>query len=126
MQLMEQPSPIKPGEKWSYEMCPMYVYNERTVSIGGSTNVNNTAVYALDLCAKYDKPVEFLFIGASAGQQASKIMGVFRYKIDEAFAGNKTAMFRPNRVRVKLRTPEGEIVDAICWEAFVVPTPTNT
>lgn len=113
---------VPPVRHWTPDQIPFYVLNPMTVKVSATSAVKAIAYYALELCSKFDDPVEFFYIGASAGQQAAKAMGIFRYKVDELFEGRKTAVFRPNRVRVRLDSEKGEIVDAIYWEAFVVPT----
>ena len=107
--------------RWTPDQIPLYVENPRTVRISARSEALRTAMYALGLCGSSPAPVEFLYIGASAGQQAAKAMGIFRYKVDEAFDGQKTAVFHPNRVKVILNDPEQSHVDAFVWRAFVVP-----
>lgn len=119
MQNMEQSN--LPSARWTPDQIPMYEENPRTVRVAARSEAKNTAMYALELCGNSPEPVEFLYIGASAGQQAAKAMGIFRYKVDEVFNGTKTALFHPNRVRVVLNNGENQIVDAFVWRAYVVP-----
>lgn len=117
---MEQPN--QSSVRWTPDQIPLYVENPRTVRISARSEALRTAMYALGLCGSSPDPVEFLYIGASAGQQAAKAMGIFRYKVDEAFNNQKTAVFHPNRVKVILSDPEQSHVDAFVWRAYVVST----
>ena len=72
-----------------------YVTHEGTVRISGQTSPRKAASCALQLLKSEVWPLEFLFIGANAGQQATKAMAFLSFVHDRQYSGSEIA-FRPS------------------------------
>ncbi len=72
-----------------------YVTHSGTVRISGQTSPRAAASCALQLLKAETWPLEFLFIGANAGQQATKAMAFLAFIHDRQYSDSEIA-FRPS------------------------------
>lgn len=100
---------------------PVYAPHPGTVRISGATDCKKAASCALHYLSQ-GLTVDFFYIGANAGQQAMKAMGILRYILERATDQKTTVLFQPNRVltETKDRTnPELLVkVDGVYWRAY--------
>lgn len=105
---------------------PRYTPHPATIKISGGTNCRNAAKCALFFLNRQVGPhVDFFYIGANAGQQAMKAMGIMRRCLEEATEGKATVVFQPNHVQTLVRdeiTGLDAYKVAVYWRAFVVKT----
>lgn len=59
-----------------------YDEHEGTIKIAGSTLPKGAGRCAFHYLQKSIFPIDFMCIGANAGQQATKAMGIFRHMVD--------------------------------------------
>lgn len=98
---------------------PLYAAHEGTMRVGGATVPRKAAWRALALLEGKVPNVEFLFIGASAGQQSLKAIGILCDLYDRKYREEYVLVFRPMRYRTLIDGTEKE-VDAQVWRAYVI------
>lgn len=98
---------------------PIYLAHEGTIRVSRSTVPRKAAWRALALLDSKIPNVEFLFIGAGAGQQALKAIGILCELYDRKYAGEYVVVFRPMRFRTFIDRTEKE-VDAQVWRAYII------
>lgn len=103
---------------------PFYVSHPGTVRIAGHTEALSAAKCALHFLGHAITPIDFFYVGANAGQQAMKAMGIMRYIVESTTQQKATVIFQPNRVRTEVaqgaQTGAPQIIDAVYWRAFLV------
>lgn len=105
---------------------PLYVTHPGTVKVSGSTVPRKAARCAQAFLEEHRKNVEFLFIGASAGQQALKALGILGDMFETQWKGDYALVFRPLRYRTyieshdPLLSGQGREVDAQVWRVHVL------
>ena len=102
---------------------PNYVNHEGTIKISGGTDCKKAAKCALHFLRKEIKNIEFFYLGANAGQQAMKAMGLMRLMLETATDGKMTVVFQPNATMTVVQdqtTFENVQKDAVFWRAMVV------
>lgn len=107
------------------ENIPIYQPHAGTVKISGATESIKAAKCALHYLGNNVSPIDFFYVGANAGQQAMKAMGIFRYLVESTANGKATVFFQPNRVRTRLTNPQAggvEVIDAVYWRAYLFDT----
>lgn len=96
-----------------------YQNHDGTIIVSRVSTCRKVAKCALHYFLNGKKDIDFFYIGASAGQQAAKSMGLFRYML-EGYSDNKlTVYFQPNRVQTFVEDDQ-RWTDAIAWRAVVV------
>lgn len=98
---------------------PEYLCHGGTLKISGSTVPRKAAWRAFSLLEAKVKNVEFLFIGASAGQQTVKSIGILSDLFSERYYGEFIVVFQPMRFKTTIANTEKE-VDAQVWRSFVI------
>lgn len=78
---------------------------------------------AFHLLVKGSSPIEFLYIGANAGQQAMKAMGVMRQAVEEhpSIGKDIEVCFAPFRYQVPVKEEKQEFLrDAAVWRVVTI------
>lgn len=105
-------------------VIPIYEPHAGTIRISGATESKGAASCALHYLGQEISPIDFFYIGANAGQQAMKAMGIFRYTFERATEGTYTILFQPNRVQTKAKVRDGTdaemLIDAVYWRSYPV------
>lgn len=105
---------------------PVYAPHSGTIRISGSTESKKAASCALHYLSQQVSPIDFFYIGANAGQQAMKAMGIFRYTFERATGEQCTILFQPNRVQTRAKafpdSKEEILIDAVYWRAYPCQT----
>lgn len=104
------------------DQIPFYEPHPGTIKISGATESIKAAKCALHYLGNQVSPIDFFYIGANAGQQAMKAMGIFRYLVEQTAKEQATVLFQPNRVRTRLAQPIGgtvSVIDAVYWRAYL-------
>lgn len=105
------------------EDIPLYVVHPGTVKIAGHTECKLAAKCALHHLSRNIGPIDFFYVGANAGQQAMKAMGIMRYLLEQTTEGKSTVFFQPNRVRTQsFQAGSTDTIDAVYWRVYVLPT----
>lgn len=103
---------------------PLYVPHPGTVKVSSSTMPRKAAFCAMAFMEERRPDVEFLFIGAAAGQQALKAVGILCDLFENKWQSEFVLVFRPMRFRTTiLPTTPTELprdVDAQVWRAVVL------
>ncbi len=103
---------------------PLYDPHPGTIRISGGTDCRKAAKCALYFLKRGITDVDFFYIGANAGQQAMKAMGIMRNFLEEATEGKCTVLFQPNRVQTNVKDAEqpGVVIvkDAVYWRAYII------
>lgn len=103
---------------------PLYVSHSGTVRISGASESKKVASCALHFLSQDLGPVDFFYIGANAGQQAMKAMGILRYTVEKYTEGKTTVLFQPNRVQTETQDHADRsktlLVDAVYWRTYAV------
>jgi hypothetical protein len=104
-------------------VIPVYESHPGTIRISGSTESKKAAACALHYLAQGVDPIDFFYVGANAGQQAMKAMGIFRYTFERS-NDKFTLLFQPNRVqtpaKVRQDSSEETLIDACYWRAYPI------
>lgn len=101
---------------------PEYVRHPGTVLVSGTSASRKVAWCALGFLDEGRPNVEFMFIGASAGQQALKAIGLTSIIFEERNEGKYLLFFRPLRFRTVIRDAESaREVEAQVWRTYVIP-----
>lgn len=90
-----------------------------TIRIAAHTDCTRAAKCALHYALNDRQPIDFLFLGANAAQQATKAMSCFADMMREATEGKKTVLFEP--IHVLVETPEPK--DATVFRAVISESP---
>jgi len=96
-----------------------YKNHDGTIIISRTSVCRKVAKCALHYFLNNKKKIDFFYIGASAGQQAAKSMGLFRYMLEEYSDNKLTVYFQPNRVQTYV-TDDKRWTDGIVWRAVIV------
>lgn len=99
---------------------PLYVDHAGTVRISGFTDCTRAARCALHFALESREPIDFLFLGANAAQQAIKAMSCFSELLREATDGKTTVLYEPLHVMVETN-PSGpsSLKDATFFRAII-------
>ncbi len=100
-----------------------YVRHDGTLIISGSTQPHKAGSCAYHFLRKGVQSIDFLCIGANAGQQAMKSMGVFAFKVENQDGFDFSVAFQPIRVSVEVddrQTKQKVKKDAVCWRAVIL------
>ena len=107
-------------------VIPVYVTHPGTIRVSGATECKKAASCALHYLSQNILPIDFFYVGANAGQQAMKAMGIFRYTFERATEGETTLLFQPNRVQTRALVRDGTnaemLIDAVYWRTYVITT----
>lgn len=102
----------------------LYEPHVGTVRVSGSTDCRKAAKCALFFLQRKAAQVDFFYIGANAGQQAMKAMGIMRNLLESATEGRITVLFQPNRVQTEVMDLIDPTIvtvkDAVYWRAYVL------
>lgn len=105
------------------KQLPLYVPHPGTVKIAGSTVPRKAAWCAFAFLEERRPNVEFMFIGASSGQQALKAIGILTDIFESKWEADFVILFRPMRFRTVIAAqdnlPERE-VDAQAWRVHIL------
>jgi hypothetical protein len=107
----------------SYKEPTSYIIHDGTVRIAGGTDCKKAAKCALHFLRKGIKVVDFFYLGANAGQQAMKAMGLMRLIFETATEGKMTVVFQPNAAKTMVRdqaTFQDVEKDAVYWRVSVI------
>lgn len=106
---------------------PVYAPHGGTIRFKGDTRPADASRSAMHcLMAKMDK-IDFIYIGANAGQQAMKAMGIFRLNVEFHQPG-WTLAFRPLRFQTEIedfQTKEKKMKDLTVWRTILVERPVD-
>jgi hypothetical protein len=102
-----------------------YVPHAGTIKVAGSTPTSKAAFCALACFEKGHVPLDFLFIGANAGQQATKAAGLFNNLIYQKTGGKCVVVYYPQRVELALVSEESapaveKLVESTVWTAVII------
>ena len=103
------------------ENLEFYALHNGTLKISGKTIPKDAATYAMDLMSKGVKQIEFFYVGANAGHQATKSMGVFRRLFEQSSGGLYTLAFVPRCFYTKTEDKINADKIASVWRTIVVP-----
>jgi stage V sporulation protein SpoVS len=103
---------------------PTYVTHAGTVKVAGGTVPRKAAWCAFAFMEERRVNVEFLFIGASAGQQALKAIGILTEIFESRWGTDYALVFRPMRFKTAIHSQTEQVpdreVDAQVWRAHVL------
>jgi stage V sporulation protein SpoVS len=99
-----------------------YIEHEGTVRVSGSTLPKKAAGCAYAYLQNGFENIEFFFIGANAGHQATKAMTIFSFTVRNELQDSGTIAFEPRRVMVQTRERGGKTIDkdATVWRVIIV------
>lgn len=99
-------------------MTEIYTAHERTIKVKGSSNVRQTALYAMHKFSESTAPLEIVYVGANAGQQATKICGRIQALIEQSSGAIYTAAFQQRMVQTQVAESEMQI--ACVWTVHFI------
>lgn len=104
------------------EKPPTYQEHKGTIRVAGHTTPKTAGFCAFKYLTQGIENIDFFYIGANAGHQATKAMGVFSYLVDSHFKGSYSVTFKPERVMTLTSTDDqgGEKEkDATIWKTYI-------
>lgn len=97
----------------------IYTAHDGTLKISGKTVPKDAGVYACDLLKRGVAQIDFFYIGANAGHQATKSMGVFKRMFEEANPGMFEVSFVPNCFLTYTEDAKHEERIATVWRTVI-------
>jgi len=97
----------------------LYQFHPGSLKISGKTKSHSAGRYAANLWRSGKRPVDFVYLGGNAGQQADKAAHAMMMELAKLF--NIIVGFVPMRVMVKTEPDENgktHIKDAFVWRAI--------
>lgn len=96
-----------------------YKPHEGTVLISKFTRPNKAAGCIERYIAHEKSPIDIFYIGANAGQQAMKTMGIVAFNTNLRTRGKLAVVYTPRRVRTLVEN-ENVWKDATVWTLFLL------
>jgi len=97
----------------------LYQFHRGSLKISGTTKSHSAGRYAANLWRSGKRPVDFVYLGGNAGQQADKAVHAMMMELAKLF--NIMVAFVPMRVMVKTEPDEegkSYVKDAFVWRAI--------